>query len=452
MDHIQDRPSARGRRRKPGPPLQFLLDHAWTSVLGLLALVLLCLVIMGLGLLLVGGDAGGAPSGPADGWWSALAGKPLLAAGLLAGVMALLGWAVVEHMRRGRILLSILEHDTTAVALRDAKGRLLFANRAFRNLLREPGRQRLDQVLQGGGEDVSALLPVGRRWVRLRGRPVRKGHRDEGSLIIGLDETALHEAGEGRRFRAFAGLITHELKTPMTPLRLGLDQIQREVERLQQPLPENLQRVLGRMRADLDSMTRLLRQFMSLAGERQVRERVDLLRVVDLAMRRNGLRQLPFVESHVHCARPAAWVRGDEEMLAMLVGGLVANALEAMESRGRIDFTLEPSPEAGEPEFWELDVRDNGPGVPPEVLDRIWEPGFSSRPGGGSGYGLYFARTVVLDLHGQIRLIRPPEGGALFRLSLPAWSEDGEAPEQATGSGEAAEGHATVAAGQEDHA
>lgn len=436
-----DPPSTWGRH--PRPPLRFLLDNLGPLAAGLLALCAMVVLATGLAVVWLGAALPDQVLRDHLGSWRSLFHNRVAGAGLVLGSVAVLAWAVREHMRRGRIILSILEHDTTAVALRDAKGRLLFANRAFRGLLRETGHERLEQVLQDGGEEVSALLSMGRRWVRLRGRPVRKGHRDQGSLVIGLDETAAHEAGEGRRFRAFAGLITHELKTPMTPLRLGLDQIQREVDRLQQPAPDNLLRVLGRMRVDLDSMTRLLRQFMSLAGERQVRERVDLLRVVELAMRRNGLRQLPFVESHVHCARPAAWVGGDEEMLAMVVGGLVANALEAMGSRGRIDFTVSPRPDTGEPEQWELDVRDDGPGVPPEVLDRIWEPGFSSRPGGGSGYGLYFARTVVLDLRGQIRLIQPPEGGALFRLTFPAWSEADEAQDRA-GKGALAQGGSVV--------
>lgn len=426
-------------RRRPRPPLRFLLDNVAPLAVGLLGLAALLVLVTGAAVLWLHASLPEGirefPEGPLHG----LLHHPVAGSVLALVSLALLVWAVREHMRRGRFFLSILEQDSTAVALRDGKGRLLFANKAFRDLLQEPGHERLDQLLQDGGEDLSALVSVGQRWVRLRGRPVRNGQRDEGSLVIGLDETAAHEAGEGRRFRAFAGLITHELKTPMTPLRLGLDQIQREVERLQQPPPESLRRVLGRMRSDLDSMTRLLRQFMSLAGERQVRERVDLNHVVELAVNRAGLRQLPFVECRVRTSHRAAWVRGEEGMLVMVVGGLVANALEAMGSRGRIELVLEPRPADGEAESWELDVRDYGPGVPAEVMDRIWEPGFSSRPGGGSGYGLYFARTVVLDLRGQIRLIRPPEGGALFRLTLPAWSESGEAQEHEHETGVGAE-------------
>lgn len=341
-----------------------------------------------------------------------------LSAGL--GLLAMVLLAGLRHRQRGMLLLSILEDDSNAVALKDPEGRLLFANLAFRRLLAAPECERLTSILDAEDPAEGSTIRLEGRWIRLLQRPVHRGSRLIGTLHFGVDETALREADEGRRFRSLTGLISHELKTPMTPLRLGLDQILREVERLQAPAPESLQRVLSRMRSDLDNMSRLLRQFMAMAGEQRTVESLDLREAVGTALQRTGVLQLPFVRCECSLPERPAWVQGNPEMLTMVLSGLLANALEAMGRKGRLAITLDYQSSIPGASCWLLTIQDEGRGIAENDLPRVWDPGFSTHKD-GYGYGLYFARNTVLDMQGQISLEVVPSGGLLVNISLPAF-------------------------------
>lgn len=106
--------------------------------------------------------------------------------------------------------------------------------------------------------------------------------------------------------------------------------------------------------------------------------------------------------------------RGDRAQLAGVVLNLVLNAVQAMNGRGAITLAV------GRDGDWrELAVADDGPGVREELRARIFEPFFTTR-GGGTGLGLATARGVVERHGGHLDLLSPSQGGAVFRIRLPA--------------------------------
>ena len=71
-----------------------------------------------------------------------------------------------------------------------------------------------------------------------------------------------------------------------------------------------------------------------------------------------------------------------------------------------------------------LEVADNGPGVPQAILARIFDPFFTTKPAGvGTGLGLAIVLSVVREHGGQVHVLNPPEGGAVFQIELPAAAE-----------------------------
>lgn len=93
---------------------------------------------------------------------------------------------------------------------------------------------------------------------------------------------------------------------------------------------------------------------------------------------------------------------------------LILNAADATDGRGKIHIRL-----------WQSDgqvhmeVHDNGPGIPPEMREQVFEPLYTSKPD-GTGLGLVSVKTAVVDeLRGDISVIDSPFGGACFRISLP---------------------------------
>ena len=65
-----------------------------------------------------------------------------------------------------------------------------------------------------------------------------------------------------------------------------------------------------------------------------------------------------------------------------------------------------------------IEVRDNGPGIEPEVWERVFDPYYTTRAE-GTGLGLAIVKKVVLEHGGEVRLDRAPEGGARFTIELP---------------------------------
>jgi len=103
----------------------------------------------------------------------------------------------------------------------------------------------------------------------------------------------------------------------------------------------------------------------------------------------------------------------DSEMVRATVLNLLLNAAQAMTGRGRIVVTLGRSGDSVV-----VEVRDDGPGIPAEIRDRVFEPFFTTKARGG-GLGLPIARRTA-ELHGGSLVFNcPPGGGTVVTLTLP---------------------------------
>jgi signal transduction histidine kinase len=111
--------------------------------------------------------------------------------------------------------------------------------------------------------------------------------------------------------------------------------------------------------------------------------------------------------------RQATWVGVARTTLVELLIILMRNAVEAMEGEGRARIVLERS--GGR---CRLSVQDEGVGLDPEVVSRIFEPGYTTKEK-GSGFGLFLARRILHDHGGELTLEQAPGGGALVRIELP---------------------------------
>jgi two-component system nitrogen regulation sensor histidine kinase GlnL len=117
---------------------------------------------------------------------------------------------------------------------------------------------------------------------------------------------------------------------------------------------------------------------------------------------------------------------GDPHQLRQLFSNLLGNAFEALDGEGRVEIRVTLIPGEDEPVGTVepqpprvvVEVKDNGPGIAPDDLERIFSPFFTTKPQ-GTGLGLAIVRKVIDAHDGHIDAVSAPGRGATFRVTLP---------------------------------
>ncbi len=124
-------------------------------------------------------------------------------------------------------------------------------------------------------------------------------------------------------------------------------------------------------------------------------------------------------------------VEGDAKLLAQVFQNLLDNAEQSISGAGRDHGRLDISLACQDGSLC-VTFADDGPGIPPENLEKLFDPFFTTkRPGGGSGLGLTICMVIVKDHGGKIQVEATPGGGATFRVFLPVVAQASEQPDQA---------------------
>ncbi len=219
-----------------------------------------------------------------------------------------------------------------------------------------------------------------------------------------------------RRQRDFVSDASHELRTPLAVLRAQVELLDRETD--EQRRHEGTAVMLRR----LDELDRLVGDMLTLASA-EAGQLIEI-RPIDLSGFFEDLRRdLPlFGDRRFEVRSVAGTLRADPDRLTQVLRNLVRNAVTHTPVGGRIAVRAR-----GLGDRLEITVTDDGPGIPPAELERIFERFHRlgqgrSRDQGGSGLGLAIARAIVEAHGGTISAESPPGGGAAFRMVLPGYT------------------------------
>jgi two-component system sensor histidine kinase MprB len=222
---------------------------------------------------------------------------------------------------------------------------------------------------------------------------------------------------------------SHELRTPVTSLRTNIEVLLEGAELD----PEDRRRLLTDVVEQSEELSALVSDLIELARGDQpgpVTDYVHLDRVAEESVAR-ARRNAPGIVLRPHL-EPVV-IDGVPERLGRAINNLLDNASRHSPPGGAVDVTVD---------LQGVEVRDHGHGVPeadlPYVFDRFFR-GSSSRGRQGSGLGLAIVRQVAEQHGGSVSVFNAPDGGAVFRLSLPV-SPAGGADAAPDGAGTHAEG------------
>jgi signal transduction histidine kinase len=211
--------------------------------------------------------------------------------------------------------------------------------------------------------------------------------------------------------------VAHEVKNPLTPIQLSAEHLRRVFRDRREDFAATLDACTTTILQQVATLREIVTEFSAFARPpAAVPEAQAPLRLVEevLAPYRTALP--PGVLLSVSAEEDLPAIEGDRRLLGRAVVNLVENALQAVGDAGRIEIGLRTS-EAGQ--RVELTVTDSGPGIDPALVERVFEPFFSTKSG-GSGLGLPLVRKIVEDHGGGVALARLPEGGTRALLWLPA--------------------------------
>ncbi|MGH7512606.1 MAG: sensor histidine kinase [Gemmatimonadales bacterium] len=211
------------------------------------------------------------------------------------------------------------------------------------------------------------------------------------------------EAERLRAFRETARRVAHEMRNPLTPIRLAVAQLSRGASPNQQEAIEVLVAESGR----LEQLAREFTEFGRLPEGPAA--------PVDLAELLTGLARTsvpPTMQVHLALDPALPTLLGHYDPLQRAFSNIVRNAVEACDARGAIELSARP-----ENGGVRVEIRDHGPGVPAALAGRLFEP-YVTAKSGGTGLGLALAKQTVEMHQGAIVVEETPGGGATFIVRL----------------------------------
>jgi len=326
-----------------------------------------------------------------------------------------------------RRLSSALDAVPQGVVLFDQDGVIVHRNKAAATYLAARHEEALvAEAIQGLAGDVTSGREIApSRTVDLFGPPRRTlnlravafGRDQDSSALVIIDDVTDRRRLEGVR-RDFVANISHELKTPVGAIGLLAETLVAEDD------PAVAQRLAGRLLSEAFRVGRTIDDLLELSqietGESMAREPLDVASVVDEAVARvSGAAEQRGIALDLAGVQRGLTVSADRRQLVSAVYNLLDNAVKYSDSGSPVAVGVSPSLGTAE-----IEVRDEGPGIPSQDLERVFERFYRvdrarSRESGGTGLGLAIVRHVANNHAGEVRVSSREGEGSTFTLRLP---------------------------------
>jgi signal transduction histidine kinase len=309
-----------------------------------------------------------------------------------------------EELRHERDRLQILlENINAAVVVLDGEGNIGATNEMARRLfggaaLRFEGiRTFLAEHHRGRLESREVAVTIDGNERTLRVSIVPLPDTDE-EMLIAEDVTEILRSNRLEAWGEMARQVAHEIKNPLTPIQLTAEHLRAVAERGDPNLPQVVTHAVENILRQVVTLRETSKEFSDYASLRQVRRKpVDLQKLlaeIAAGYEESRERGIDF-EAEIAPSTPRTFL-GDERLLRGAVANLIENAFQAA-AGGRVRLASH-----GVDSRVVIDVEDNGPGVAPELLPKIFDPYFSTKSS-GTGLGLAIARKAIEEHGGVIR-------------------------------------------------
>jgi HD-like signal output (HDOD) protein/nitrogen-specific signal transduction histidine kinase len=343
---------------------------------------------------------------------------------------ALVGIPVGEHQRIADFAIPLNKGGVIAQAAQERRPHFMSRNASGLSLAEEQLLRMLDAEslaclpLVAGARCLGVIVGGIGDWqvteLRERERFVQAFAAQAGASL----ETALSERGYARRqlasaaeeYREASRRVIHEVNNPLSIIKNYLSVLDGKLSR-----NEPVQGEMSILNEEIDRVGSLVASLAEPHAAAPAARAINVARVADDVIRlfsRTG--SVPAsVQITAHVEGDAVEVEGDPDMLKQVLMNLVKNAVEALaDDGGRIDILNRGHVNRDRRLYLELNVSDNGPGMPTEVLANLFAPVRSTKQGSNRGLGLSIVHSLVTKMNGLVSC-RSGRTGTSFEILLP---------------------------------
>lgn len=228
-------------------------------------------------------------------------------------------------------------------------------------------------------------------------------------------------------WQEMARRLAHEIKNPLTPIQLAVEEIHQRYSGGDQSYQKLLDATLEVVEAEVGTLRRLVGEFSGFARLPEAHlESGDLGKFLNDQRDQVGLLEEELASGTGKSAKVAVTFETpaeaapallDRQMLWRAIFNLIRNSAQAIRDQGRAEGKVRVRLGRSH-DFWLIDVDDDGPGITPELGDRIFDPYVTTKED-GTGLGLPIVKKIVVEHGGSIAALASELGGARFRLSIP---------------------------------
>jgi len=218
-------------------------------------------------------------------------------------------------------------------------------------------------------------------------------------------------------WREMARQVAHEIKNPLTPMKLSVQHLQRMMHDKSPDLEQKLQRITNTLIEQIDALSSIASAFSSFAKmPKPNNEKTDL----DIILQ-NTINLFKEIEGssirYLNNTGAEAFIFADKEQLLRVFNNLLKNAIQAIPEtqEGRITVLLNR-----ENNYYTVTVKDNGTGINIDLVDKIFTPNFTTKTT-GMGLGLAMAKNMIESCEGKISFKTEEGKGTEFYVSIPVY-------------------------------
>jgi nitrogen fixation/metabolism regulation signal transduction histidine kinase len=230
-------------------------------------------------------------------------------------------------------------------------------------------------------------------------------------------EDKLHSVERRAMVAEMASSFAHEIRNPLNLINLTADHLSQQFPPEREDRQKAYQELILGLKTEVRHLNQMVNEFLNIG--RPTRLKKNRIPLADLFEHIQGALKNQLASKGITLECPdltGLWITADQEQMRLVLLNLLLNAIEAVPENGRIAVQVEQRESRREVL---ISIVDNGPGVAPDDLPRIFEPYFTKRQN-GVGLGLALVRRIVEEHGGRIQVRNEPGGGARFEIALPS--------------------------------